>query len=252
MVESILLYNKEYKNVGLNALAGIFLGADYAGITNLPISLKSDDELKAIFRVVPDQNFYYFERAIPALFSPRSAAKGGEDTSITNKIRESADQIKTITTIFPEVARIGLYDTVIIGTRLNQEGKVTSVLIATFEDLSILQGFTAFYSAYNQYPVNVIILRKNEQGQWMEAPGMISIVDDLSMSSAQDYVAPNKIVVYRDTGEKFELTSQDKLGWKRRDLFDMVRYIAPCSKTITSISLVPESYSLYRIVTICE
>ncbi|CAH6418845.1 Hypothetical protein POVN_LOCUS569 [uncultured virus] len=219
----VVLYESEYREVSYNALAGMFLAADFAGVVSPSILCKDGDSLHLVHRCIPTDDFLLLEQATPP--SPKNAPYESEQEAFTRG--------------FPKLAPL-LHKNIITGPKYNAAGETTSTLIATFNDEAVIQGFVAFFSAYKKFPVKTTILRNTQQKEWTPYRAPINIVAD---GPREDYVAPKAIwAVLPSCKEPVCLISPHRLGWKRRFLLDalhkhMTKLTPVCEGTISIMGL---------------
>lgn len=262
---TILLYDREYRNISHNTIAGMFLAADFLGAT--PTLMIRQDE-KIVAPGTPPQNPSWQEGTtadFSLLHLAQRVIPTGEFRAIEcgltciDVFRHSLSPQKDFNAVFPNLSSL-LYSTTIVGTRLNSVGEAMSTLIVTFSDAAILQGFMAFLSAHGVYPTEVFIF---ENTQYRTRLRLSSKKFDSETSPKRDsslkrwtridinfgvsvngdpsvYVTGPVVHVTFNSFVKIpqrilSFTSSDPKGWKRRELFGQLNQVAKDMKPDDSL-----------------
>lgn len=255
---TVLLYDREYREVSYNALAGMFLAADFAGVHDPPIMIrtltsKAEATLKLVYRFAPKCKFRLIEEDA-STWDPKLQAE-----DIVNQLKTTTNLHSTFEEILPDMTGL-LYRNTIVGFRLpesqpssvkglsedtiSRKGSNASLLTATFADDSILQGFSAFYSAHNSYPTNIIVFRRQRGEPWSRVNLPISV----SNYGDQTAVVANSSIYVTLNAFKFQdklhLVSSHAAGWRRDDLFAVLNaklpHVEGCVVKVTALEAVGE------------
>lgn len=203
---TVLVFEREFREVNPNAVAGMFIAANLAGVTDPLIMVRhtaaADATYHMISHLTPTGAFLTVE------CSP---------TNIIDTLRGNKNLKGTFTNALPNFVPL-LMEYTVMGVRKDSTGRETATILTTFNDEAILQGIVAFLEAYNQYPPNILVLRNTASKQeWYTYMLPISI----TFNGMDTYVAPSKISVTANITQHHSpitLISSDPLGWKRNAL----------------------------------
>ena len=211
---ALLVYETVYPDTTPDVQAGLFLGADYAGIINPSILSKTQaggsTTYHAIPRVMPRTPYLIIQR--PPI-----------EASVLHKLTSPEDAVPYI----PELKHLQLCNNVVIGLLPVGGGSSGALctLIATFDNSDIISGLCMWYRALSRYPTNLIILRRGGS-TWHPYILRVPIVEDLDAARVSDYIAPAHIaieVTHKETKDTFDLIAPSYHGWKRGALFIHLR-----------------------------
>lgn len=235
---NVLIYGREFREVSYDALAGMFIAADLAGVTDPLIMIRdttdtnsSTGSYQMVSRVVPTGAYLMLECSHVDILTSLRGAKSPRGV-LAAKVASFIPLLHNIT---------------IVGERGTQ-----SILLVTFDNEAILQGIIAFFMAYNQYPTNMVVLRGTSAStqmcdvEWQIYTMPISI----SVQGTDTYVAPTHISIHANMihySDAIMLTSTSPLGWKRRDLFATLATKVSLQPGMTITGLNATSPGIYTV-----
>lgn len=208
----VVVFDREYDSVSTNAIAGMFLGADLAGVSNLPIAIQATGgSLQLIAREVPTCKYFYVETNLVD----------------TMKLVDTVDIRGVFDTMFPNIARMEFHNNVVVGCKMSpNSGRMCSV-VASFDHNDIIRGIAGFFDAYNRLPQMFHVFQGGDTSTWSRHTLPVSIVKDVSSTHQWDLVAPARIRVKYSSLPTVDpvllMCPPGSIGWKRVELFNAIR-----------------------------